>query len=242
MRRKFARMGAQRSKWEIAFKHLIAKNGQLQKDISFIQNKLGWSLDVLTKRVMWDAGRYSKSQAVPSLTRRAKEWKSDEYFWRTICGKVKNLAHQVQKVNDSLLSPSKYPPRLSPSKHPPKLKLTKAEVRQLAEDFHYLPEILRWWAATIRDRVALAKESYRLEKQDHKEFSRLAVETSVEQAIYAASGGFHANRLYRIYGAALSTMGAEIISPRAFVLRLGTLKKRTRKNNSQRIPAVVLTP
>jgi hypothetical protein len=224
MRRKFTRMGAQRREWEIAFKHLIAKNGQLQKDISFIQDKLGWSPDVLTKRVMWDAGRYSNSQAVPSLTRRAREWKSDEYFWKHIPGRAKELAQQVQKVNDSLLSPSKYPPRQ---------RLTKAEVHQVAEDFYYLPEILHWWAETVRDRVALAEESYRSEKHDHKELSRLAVEASVEQAIYAASGLYHTNRLYRIYRAALKAMGAEIISPRAFLLRLQTLKKRTRKNNSQ---------
>jgi hypothetical protein len=176
---------------------------------------------------MWDAGRYSNSQAVPSLTRRAREWKSDTYFWRTICGKVKNLAQQVQKVNDSFLSPSKYPPRQKP---------TKAEARQLAEDFHSLPEILRWWAETVRRRAALAEVDYRLQAQDRQKLSRLVDETSVEQEIYAASGRFHANRLYRIYGAALSAIGAEIISPRAFVLRLKTLKKRMSKNTSQPRP------
>lgn len=212
--------------WEDSLRELINRNGQLRKHFEYLLRELGWHEDVLVKRLVWDAGRYShdRSATRPLFDKNSDTLRNNPHFWMKLPVRVRKISDDVEKVNAGPLSPL-----VARFFHGLYGDLNRSERRQIYSDFVNLPDILRLWADSVSRNAAVARNLTRQNRNSYKEALTHAEHNFLEVEIYASSHQFHKDRLYMLFEAALSVVGEKIISPRAFTLRLNKLKKELSK-------------
>jgi hypothetical protein len=223
---------------EKRFKSSIDENPQLRRDLLFLSAKLKWSEDVLLVRLFWEAGRYSREFSPSRFFHRWKtdeigEWQRDKHFWKSLPTRVFKLADAIEMANSTALSPLK-------SKSLRDIEgesLSRTEQQELLADFCELPEILRWWAGTVRHQVILIAGSrgfYGREKKAMELFFAQELTDSIPEKIYSSSGSYHEIRLSRLLRKACEARGIVMIDERAFIVRLNRQKKTLHGNKSNR--------
>jgi hypothetical protein len=212
-----------------ALQNRISSEQELQRDFGFLRKKLGCPESELLQRVFWDSGRFSsqKPKARPVLSGEIKAWNGNRYYWKSLPKRVFELADEIEKANETKLSPLPMAYQDEEGK-----SLSRSQQGELREEFVLLPDTLRWWAGTVERRVTNTKRWYEDQNRAFRGFEKLTDKDSLEERIFSATGKYHEMPLWRLISAANEVKGQGTITQRAFVIRLNRQKKELHRNNT----------
>lgn len=203
-----------------ALKTLILADPKLGKDLEFVANILGRSIDQVIQSLNRDVARFSSEFSALRLEGGCKDYNDDRYFWTVMPKHATDLAAEIERVNRSELSPANDAALMARSRDKGNRK-AKALYKEL-------PELLRSFAQELRHNVKDTETRLSSQRAFAPWINKIGINMTLEERVFAKTQKYHQAPLYRLRKAVAELLGYDLITERAYRIRLNRQRKTMR--------------
>ena len=193
----------------------INTDAQLADDFEFLVKKTGWQPNLLLKRLYWDSNIIHADRQTILREAEAEAFPVDPDTLKAIRRTIPALADQIERVNQTELSPA----RTIILRNEKGGELSLLDAKRLRWAFSSLPEILNFYLGELYRKVSINTNLWPEEKEDLLSIIDETRLTSLYECIRLADSKdqYNSVRLLRLVNVSREVQGLPPVKWRAFV-------------------------